>query len=242
LAKLDDELTPVSPSDVAAALTTAWSALFGADAHRTSILVLLSQWALETGRGASMHCYNLGNVKSDQKAGDWCFFRCDEVLNGKVVWFEPDDPACCFRAFKTLADGATDYLTTLRRRFDVAWPAVVAGDPATFVHLLKQAKYFTADETQYTNTVVALFNEFSRTLPMTPGGGAASGPDLFSVKGIQTALASLGFDPGVADGTLGPNTAAAVKQFQSAHGLVADGQVGALTRQALAAALAASAS
>jgi zinc D-Ala-D-Ala carboxypeptidase len=56
------------------------------------------------------------------------------------------------------------------------------------------------------------------------------------VRGIQKALIALGFDPGVADGIDGPNTRAAVEAFQAAHGLVADGIVGRLTRNALAAA------
>ena len=47
-----------------------------------------------------------------------------------------------------------------------------------------------------------------------------------SVKTLQQALAKAGFSPGVADGQFGPKTAAAVKAFQSAKGLVADGVVG----------------
>jgi peptidoglycan hydrolase-like protein with peptidoglycan-binding domain len=51
----------------------------------------------------------------------------------------------------------------------------------------------------------------------------ASGP---AVKTLQQALANAGFSPGAADGQFGPKTAAAVKAFQSAKGLVADGIVG----------------
>ena len=47
-----------------------------------------------------------------------------------------------------------------------------------------------------------------------------------SVKTLQQALANAGFSPGAADGQFGPKTAAAVKAFQSAKGLVADGIVG----------------
>jgi hypothetical protein len=237
MARLQDQLTPVTPGQVLASLETGWTRLFGAPPHRTSLLVLLSQWALETGRGRSMHCYNLGNVKSNQQSGDWCFFRCDEILNGKVVWFEPDDPGCCFRAFTSLDDGAFDYLRTLRNRFEGAWPAVLAGDPAAFSHALRQQRYYTADEGQYTATLVALFSEFSRTLgaPVTPVN-AAPPPDLYSVLGIQTALRALGFDPGAVDAIDGPNTTAAIRHFQAAHGLVADGIIGQLTRQALASA------
>lgn len=232
MARLEDRLTPVTPAEVLEALGGAWSQAFGSTPHRTSLLVLLAQWGLETGRGRSMHCYNLGNVKSSQKSGDWCFFRCSEILKGKVVWLEPDDPGCCFRAFTTLEAGALDYLKTLREHFGPVWSAVQAGDPAMFSHLLRVNHYYTADEGQYTKTLVALFNEFSRTIPAADAPSPA--PNLYTEIGIQTTLKALGFDPGEVDGADGPNTRAAVCAFQLSAGLVSDGVVGRLTRNALA--------
>ena len=54
-----------------------------------------------------------------------------------------------------------------------------------------------------------------------------------SVKALQQALAREGFDPGSVDGKFGPNTERAVKAFQRANGLTADGVVGPRTRAAL---------
>ncbi|MET0795215.1 MAG: peptidoglycan-binding protein [Polyangiaceae bacterium] len=238
MARLEDQLTPVSPGQVFVALQVAWRNQFGTEPHRSSLLVLLAQWALETGRGRSMHCFNLGNVKSNGTSGDWCFFRCDEIIGGKVKWFEPDDPGCRFRAFVDLNAGAADYLRTLNQRFQRAWPAVLAGDPAAFAHLLKLQLYYTADEAQYTRTLVSLFAEFTRTLqPAVAAGDPLTIPDLYSVAGLQDALAKLGFDPGTRDGLDGPHTQAAVRQFQATHGLLPDGIAGRLTRSALSKAL-----
>ena len=53
------------------------------------------------------------------------------------MWFHLPHPACRFRVFSSLTLGAVDYLTLLRKRFHLAWPAVLSGDPVGFVHALK---------------------------------------------------------------------------------------------------------
>jgi serine protease AprX len=58
----------------------------------------------------------------------------------------------------------------------------------------------------------------------------SNGPEVTS---LQEILKIKGFDPGVVDGKFGPKTEAAVKQFQSAKGLVVDGIVGPKTWSAL---------
>ena len=181
--------TPVSKQDLLLALWQAWVQIFGSDPpKKESIFVLGGQWALETGWGKYMWCYNLGNVKSVEGDGhDYCFFGCGEELSLSVaqhavhdsplvtvkrtygsgtqqmasVWIEPKHPWCRFRAFDTLLEGAVDYVKLLNKRFQRAWPAVLAGDPALFAHYLKQQGYYTADETQYTNTLRSTFHTMS---------------------------------------------------------------------------------
>ena len=50
-----------------------------------------------------------------------------------------------------------------------------------------------------------------------------------AVKQLQQALKGHGFDPGEIDGEFGSNTEAAVKAFQEARGIPADGIVGPVT-------------
>jgi peptidoglycan hydrolase-like protein with peptidoglycan-binding domain len=59
------------------------------------------------------------------------------------------------------------------------------------------------------------------------------------VAGIQRNLATLGLYKGRVDGIDGPRTKAAVKAFQKAQGLVADGKYGKMTDEAMDRALAA---
>ena len=48
-------------------------------------------------------------------------------------------------------------------------------------------------------------------------------PDAERIRAVQRALARLGYDPGPADGLMGPRTRAAIRAFQAASGLAADG-------------------
>ena len=56
---------------------------------------------------------------------------------------------------------------------------------------------------------------------------------LNNLKDIQTFLNCNGFNPGPIDGISGSRTDTAIKSFQSTVGLIADGQVGPATRQAM---------
>lgn len=101
--------------------------------------------------------------RADGKGPDAAITK--SLPNGlQEVWFYPNNPACCFRAYQSLAEGAVDYFDLLRKRFASAWPAVEAGNPAEFSRLLKQARYYTGDEGQYTRGLVAIFNEYQRAL------------------------------------------------------------------------------
>ena len=59
-----------------------------------------------------------------------------------------------------------------------------------------------------------------------------------SVTALQTALTTLGYSPGSADGSYGASTTAAVSAFQTANNLTADGIAGPATLTAINAALA----
>lgn len=157
--------TPITPLDVARALRAAWLRLFEVIPADQCIAVLMAQSALETGRWKSCWNYNLGNIKGGGKwQGDTCQFRCNEVIKGKVEWFEPPHPQTTFRAYPTLTDAAADYLWLLRRRFSGAWNYILNGDPVGFSQALKRQNYYTAPEPPYTKAVKSLFTEYLKLL------------------------------------------------------------------------------
>lgn len=182
--ELPAQKTPVTKEDLLLVLWQAWCQIFGEEPKKESICVLGGQWALEVAWGKSMWGFNLGNVKSVEGDGhDYQFFGCGEELPLSVaqhavhdsplvkvvrtymrgttqmasVWVEPKHPWCRFRAFHNLLEGAVDYVKLLNKRFQKSWPAVIAGDPVQFSHMLKVQRYYTADEAVYTKTLKSTF-------------------------------------------------------------------------------------
>jgi len=99
----------------------------------------------------------------------------------------------------------------------------------------------TADGIAGPQTLRALKNASpasATTSPTTfdaPTSTLAPGDTGAQVVVLQRELSGLGYAVGTIDGTYGSNTVAAVKQFQTANGLSADGVVGSKTLAALAA-------
>jgi peptidoglycan hydrolase-like protein with peptidoglycan-binding domain len=69
---------------------------------------------------------------------------------------------------------------------------------------------------------------------IAPGAGYADPQGSERVRALQRRLRRADESPGAVDGRFGPLTEAAVRQFQSREGIVADGLVGRSTRLALA--------
>lgn len=159
----EDKIKEISEGEAAYALREGWKKLHGEYPSNDSLALLWAQWALETGRGKAIHCYNFGNIKRSGDE-DYCMYRCNEIINGKTLWFDPPHKQTWFRAYPSAVEGAYDYIRFLsqRSRYQKAWAAIQKGNPALFAHELKVAGYYTANEAQYTKGVMSLSNEFKQ--------------------------------------------------------------------------------
>lgn len=253
------EATPVTALEMYRALKTAWLGcedLVMIPPKRESLLVLMAQWAIETGRGEKMMNFNIGNFKSVPGDGrDFTYFTTSEQVSigaahaalatglATISWekadqglalvvFHPKSPVTRFRAYDTLEHGATDYVQSLHHRFSQAWIAVESGDPRVFAHLLKVQGYYTASEKDYADALAARYLEYGYLSddPTTP--------DLEKVRGIKKALSLLGYDVGVVDDNMDHRAQNALMDFQRAHACGVDGKPGPESRRALSKALA----
>jgi len=158
--------TPVTAAALYDSLVTAYRQQMGADPARETILCLLAQSALETGRWKYCWCWNLGNIRAwPGWSGAYCQQpRVSEIVNGREVFYYPPDPMTNFRAYGSLDEAAASYMRTLWGDFPVAWAYAVHGDVHAFVKALYAGHYFTATEAPYEAAVASIYQEFDRTI------------------------------------------------------------------------------
>ena len=89
------------------------------------------------------------------------------------------------------------------------------------------------NSTAYALAVGMLADRISGGGPLVGAWPAEPPMAIADRKGAQMALARLGFDPGEPDGVIGTNTRTAVRAYQRARGLIADGYLDAALAQRL---------
>lgn len=152
--------TIMSRKDIAYALKKAWANVFNEEITKNQLGILFSQACLETGNGEKMFNFNFGNVK--RVAGKpYTSYKCSEILNGKNEVFVPYHPQTFFKAHSSMIEGAEEYILHLTTpRYAKALAALKSENVVGYIHECKLAGYFTADEYQYTKTVVSINKSF----------------------------------------------------------------------------------
>lgn len=173
--EVEVQRTPVSRADLRAAIGRAHQKLTGHAAPAALLDTLTAHASLETGSGAQMYNYNFGGIKGTSPSGETARMRTREVIEGREI--EVRDG---FRSYRSLDDGALDYVRLMRDRFGGAVARAEVGDVDGFAHALKQARYYTADESKYASALRGL---------STTTGEAASPATIDARSRITTAAA-----------------------------------------------------
>jgi hypothetical protein len=152
--------TPATPQQVYQAMQAAWPNVIGGTPSRDSLLVLLSQWDVETGGGKSMIQWNIGNFKADPNGSHlWCEYMTTEVVKGVTEHLMQS-----FAAYTSLADGMQAYLRAMHTRFSKAWSYVVDGDLDGFAQALKDQGYYTQVESIYQAALQSRYNNLNKEI------------------------------------------------------------------------------
>lgn len=168
---IPDKLTQMSKEDAIVAFYQAYCQVVGDEPKDKALAILVAQSCLETGWWKSIHNFNFGNIKAGSTyEGYYCQYRCNEIINGHIEWFDPPHPQTNFRAYLSAGAGATEHMAFLSKRahYAKAWAAALSGDPTAYVKELKAAGYFTASLDPYLQAVVSLVNTFLPVIEKKP--------------------------------------------------------------------------
>ena len=189
--KIPATLTPCTDQQLVAALRGAYLAQLGIAPRDSTAAVLLAQVALETGHGARVVQWNVGNFKRGLTT-DWCSFATTEILGGVTQHM-----TCDFSAWPDLQSGVSDWIRALYTHWPEAWAAAVAGDSAAFAHGLRERGYYTAAEADYAAGLATWQRHYLRLLAEQP-----EPPRVDEVPGLSPAvvLPSEILDPGLDPG------------------------------------------
>ncbi|MBX3182856.1 MAG: glucosaminidase domain-containing protein [Polyangiaceae bacterium] len=149
--------TPMSGGEAARHLATAWQQVTGQPPSERTLGALWAQWALETGRGKSMHGYNFGGLKGAGPEGGSAVLRTREGFGSSEQQIKSR-----FRTYSTPEQGALDYVRTLHERYPEATRAAAEGNATGFVAGLRQRGYFTGDPASYQRAIEKLSVEHAR--------------------------------------------------------------------------------
>ena len=136
--------TDVTPAQFKAALSRAYETVHGEAPSAATLEILSAHVAHETASGAKMYNYNFGGIKGRSPAGLTARLRTHEYFGGKKVNLRDG-----FRAYRSLDEGAVDYMALMSTRFGEAMDQAKGGDVDGFSHALKNKRYYTAPVEMY---------------------------------------------------------------------------------------------
>lgn len=185
---VEPEKTPVSRADLRNAIAKAYKTVTGKAATANVLDTLTAHASLETGSGGSMYNFNFGGIKGTSPTGETAKTRTKEVIDGKEIEIRDG-----FRAYHSLDEGALDYVKLMKGRFGGAVSKAESGDLDGFAHALKQANYYTADETKYASALHSLSGADEGTLTKHRVTSSLSNVNLLAMSSSDSSSSGGGY-------------------------------------------------
>ncbi len=145
---VEPERTPATRADLRGAIERAWTKETGKRPTASLLDTLTAHASLETASGAKMYNFNFGGIKGAGPHGEVARCRTKEVVNGREIEIRDG-----FRSYRSIDEGAVDYVKTMRAQFGSALAKAEAGDVNGFAHALKEKHYYTANEDAYASAL-----------------------------------------------------------------------------------------
>ena len=131
--------TRVAPAQFRRALGRAYRTVRGKEPSAATLDILTAHVSHETGRGERMFNYNFGGIKGVGPGGLTAKYKTHEYIDGDKV-----NTVDGFRAYRSIDEGAVDYLALMDKRYGSALDEAARGDVNGFAAALKRRRYYTA--------------------------------------------------------------------------------------------------
>lgn len=177
--EVEPKLTAVSRDDLRAAIGRAHQRVTGRSASPATLDILTAHASLETASGARMFNFNFGGIKGASPTGETARCKTHEIIDGKDVTIRDG-----FRAYRSLDDGAVDYVKLMHARFPGAVAEAERGNVDGFAHSLKASRYYTADEGAYAAALRGLSGIAHDPSAATPSSRLHLGAEAPSISAI----------------------------------------------------------
>lgn len=155
---VEAQRTRASMPEIKTAIGRAYQSLYGRPPSKPMLDTLTAQAALETGRGESMFNYNFGGIKGTSPTGETAHYKTREVVDGKSIHVVDG-----FRAYRSLEDGAKDFVALLSRRYAPALERAEVGDVTGYAEKLRASGYYTAPVSEYSAGLTRIVGELGGT-------------------------------------------------------------------------------
>lgn len=145
--------TETTPDQIRRALSLALEERHG-EAPQGLVDVMVAHVAHETAGGRRMYNYNFGGIKGRSPDGATAVYKTHERVGGTRVALQDG-----FRAYRTIDDGARDYVSLLERRYPEAIAAAEDGGPRAFAQALAKGRYYTDSPGRYARALERLHEQ-----------------------------------------------------------------------------------